>query len=452
MRVLFVCPSAHFAGAESSLLVLLRSLDLDRFDPLVLLPTNGHFQTVLEDLGVPTSFAAIEVWINQASARAWERFAGLRARVDALARRIEREKYDLVVTNSAVTVEGALAARKVGVPHVWRVHEMLSRHSNLKAAFPLEVYPLLLDALSVRIAVVSRAVRDELSPGVDQRRIEVVYNGLPPYDGPPASREELTGIGSDSPMIVFVGTLSAAKGVPLLADVMKSVLSRFVDARCVLVGTDVGGERPLRERARALGIEHAFRFLGFRNDVMDVIGTADVLIHPSEVDSLPCAVMEAMAAGVPAVATRSGGAVEMIVDGQTGHLVDVGDVRAMARALEALLGDDEERREMGWIARSRARAVFSADAYVGAMQRLFERVVEMPPPRQDGAELSRLIDELEGLAVARHDQALASSVADRLRAMAVTATEPSPGSGRGGTRCGDEYPSRAAPAPPRDRR
>lgn len=422
MKVLFVSPSADFAGAESALLELLRGLDLDRVDPLVLLPTNGSFQTRLEDLGVPTSFAAIEVWVNQASARAWERFGGLSERVAAMARRIEREACDLVVTNSAVALEGALAARLVGVPHVWRVHEMLARHRNFAGALPVGAHPALLDALSDRVAVVSRAVRDALTPGVHPRRIEILYNGLPPYDVAPPPREALLGIPASAPTVVFVGTLSEAKGVPLLAAVMERVLRGHPDARCVLVGRDFGGGKILRERARAAGIEDAFVFLGFRTDVMDVIASADALILPSEVDSLPCAVMEAMAVAVPPVATRSGGAEEMIVDGECGHLVDVGDVDAMARALGDLFDDDEHRAWLGRVAQARVRAVFSADAYVGAMQRLFDRAARDPhvaPP----AAVERVVAAIEAASGERSSPAAVARLVDALEAI----TPPPPG-------------------------
>jgi glycosyltransferase involved in cell wall biosynthesis len=414
-KVLFVSHASAWAGAESCLFELLRGLDPSRVEPLVVLPANGPLEKRLDDLGVPYQFGSLRLWIDQAYTDGWVAFGdGLARRVDAMARRIERERCDVVFTNTSVAFEGALAARQVGVPHVWRVHEMLWRHSNFGTRLPLSVYYAMLDALSDRVAVVSHAVRTGLLPHVRPERISVIPNGIDLIT-PRRSREALLGVDASVPVVVFVGTLSEPKGVPLLAPVMERVVREHPRALCVLVGEDVGAERALREDIGRRGLDKTFRFLGFRADAKELIAHADALILPSRVDSLPCVVMEAMAAGVPSVATESGGAAELIVDGVTGRLVPIDDVEAMATALSALFADPDLRRAMGEKALARARERFGARRYVAAFERLFAQLATSRPPPTRQPSLSHLIALLEAATTEEAAPADASRVVDHLR-------------------------------------
>lgn len=395
MKVAFACHSEDWAGAESSLYALLRRLDPARHAPLALLPTNGRLSERLERLGVPLAYAATVPWIDQRGAGIEARFgADLEWRVEAFAERLRRAEARVVMTNSAVMLEGALAAHRLGLPHVWRIHEMLSRHDNLERALPLELYPRLVEALSDRALLVSEAVREDLA-AADAGALEVVPNGLPPFEPSAVSRRARIGVDPSAPLIVFVGTLSEAKGVPLLAPILKRVRETVPDARCALVGRDVGGEAPLRRAIRRLGLGQAFSFLGFRDDAMEIIALADALVLPSRVDSLPCVVMEAMAAGVPPVATRSGGAAELIVDGETGYLAAIGDAEAMGDALARLLGDRAHASAVGAAARDRARDVYGLDRMVRAFEATFDRLAERrraPDPEGSKALVGRLVE------------------------------------------------------------
>ncbi len=399
MKILFLSHTARWAGAEACLYQLLRGLDPERHEALVILPENGPLQKRLDDFGVPIHFGNVVHWIGQASTSDWSRFSdNLTRRVEALARRIERERCDLVFSNTSVVLEGALAASWVGVPHVWRIHEMLACHTNLRTTLSLDIYHRLLDTLADRVAVVSRSVRSVLRPHVRDEVIEVIENGVAPFETPRATRAELCGLDASLPCVVFVGTLSEEKGVPLLGPVMQEVVRRIPKAHCVLVGADAGAKAGLEKDARSRGLEHAFRFLGFRADAQDLIARADVLVLPSKVDSLPSAVLEAMAAGVPAVATRSGGAEELIVEGETGLLVPIGDVDGIARGLVELLSDAERRQKMGERARFRARSEFSEQSYVQGFERLFNQVVRSHRPDVSGRarELTRLLESAPG--------------------------------------------------------
>ena len=435
MKILFVSHTANWAGAEVGLHTLLLGLDPSRHEPLVVLPGHGRLQTKLADLGVPFEYGSLVPWIDRAVTTSWTRFGDdLTRRVEAMARRIERARCDLVFTNTSVVVEGALAARMVGVPHIWRVHEMLSRHTNLGTRLSLDTYHGLLDSASERVAVVSKSVRAELVPFVRPEMIHVIENGVDRFDGSDVTRAALLGVLASTPVIVFVGTISDAKGAPLLAPIMERVAARVRGAVLVIVGEDAGAESALRRTIEKRGLERSFRFLGFRRDAMDVIANADVLVLPSWVDSLPSVVMEAMAAGVPCVATRSGGAEELIVEGETGRLVPPGDVEAIARALEELLLNESSRRAMGERARARARARFPRERYVGAFEQLFDQVLASGHAHWPLGAVPRLLGLLEAVSKERASSSESRALEDLLRELRVTRTAASPRSAPDGDR------------------
>ncbi|MFK7989420.1 MAG: glycosyltransferase family 4 protein [Sandaracinaceae bacterium] len=366
MNVAFIGHSEDWAGAETSLVSLLSGLDPVAHAPLVTLPAEGAFADRLHALGVPTAYVATVPWLDQRGAGIVDRFAtDLAWRVDALCARLEAADSHVVMSNSAVVLEGALAAKKLGLPHIWRIHEMPSRHDNFEHALPLSLYPAWVSGLSDRVAVVSRAAGRELADVPDAVRV-VVPNGVSPATQRGATERP------ERPTVVFCGTLSEAKGAPLLAPVIEAVRRSVPEVRCEVVGRDVGAGGPLRREIQRRGLGAHFRFTGFVEDARARIARADVLLHPSRVDSLPCVVMEAMAEGVAVVATRSGGAEELVLDGSSGFLTEVDDVEAMAESLVLLLTSEARRRQMGDAGQRRACSEYSLSTMVSRMTSLFD--------------------------------------------------------------------------------
>ena len=162
--------------------------------------------------------------------------------------------------------------------------------------------------------------------------------------------------------VVFVGRLVPVKGLPVLLDAWRDVAARFPTARLVVAGDGV--ERgALVERARGLGIAERVDFLGEVGDVPAVLADAAVYVQPSHQEGMPNAVLEAMASGLPIVATRVSGNEDLVADGANGLLVAPGDAPALAEALGALLGDRERAQRMG----ARSRAIVEARYAVPAV-------------------------------------------------------------------------------------
>jgi glycosyltransferase involved in cell wall biosynthesis len=203
--------------------------------------------------------------------------------------------------------------------------------------------------------------------GVPEEKIVVVHNGLPAAAFRPAEPASIT---TDLPVVLCVANIRPYKG----HDHLFHAVARLRAHRpCTLVLAGDGVERPaLQQRARRLGIDA--RFLGARTDIESLLARADVMVLPSLHEGLSNAVMEAMAAGVPVVATDVGGNRELL-DGR-GVLVPAADPAALADGLLRVLDDRVFAEELTDKAREWSRAHLMADVMVDRHVRIYQKLLE----------------------------------------------------------------------------
>ena len=134
-------------------------------------------------------------------------------------------------------------------------------------------------------------------------------------------------------------------------------------------------EATLKQEAKDLGIEEHVQFLGFRDDVPSILSVMDVFVLPSLSEGLSVALLEAMAAGIPTIATRVGGNPELVIDQRTGFLIPPRDTETLASKLLILLQDKELSRTLGDNGRKRVKDSFSFEAMVNNYQQLYERLL-----------------------------------------------------------------------------
>jgi hypothetical protein len=292
----------------------------------------------------------------------------------ALARIARAEAIELVHANTLrASVYAAVAARIAARPLVWHVRDMLSPGLGTKLLF----------AQSRAVVAVSQAVAAQLPASA---RIRVIANGVRIADfGPNAGtsaahlRDDWA-VPRDAPLVGQVARLEPWKGQRAFLEAAASVLLDHPDARFAVVGGDVFASagsypRELEAWAAELGVSDRIHFAGHQENVTTVLAALDVLVHASEEEPFGRILAEAAAAGVPAVAFASGGAPEIVVDGETGLLVAPGDVAALAAGVGRLLGDADLRLALGCAARHRAECLFDADQHAREMEDVFEAVL-----------------------------------------------------------------------------
>jgi glycosyltransferase involved in cell wall biosynthesis len=350
-------------GAQSVLLQILRKLDRDRFSPAVVCLFGGD-STIADDIraiGVEvTDLKMIPRWNITA---VWRYYRLLR-----------REKPDIV---HAALFHASLLSRLVG--HLARLPVIVTWRQSVELGSPIREW---LNRWTSRwddgvVAVCEPVRQAELERGGGPpERVKVLYNcvdveqisALASADSG-RLRSEL-GIPDGSLVVGMVGRLHPTKGVDVLLQAMQSIARDGFQARLVVVGDGPLKEDLMRTAGR-LAIADVTIFTGSRSDVPALLGALDLLVLPSLWEGLPLAILEAMAARLPVVATDVGGNSEAVVDGVTGLLVPPGDVPALSRAIRQLATDGAQRRQMGQAGYERALRLFSAQTVANRFAELY---------------------------------------------------------------------------------
>jgi glycosyltransferase involved in cell wall biosynthesis len=216
-----------------------------------------------------------------------------------------------------------------------------------------------------RIVANSAAAAARLqAEGVSARKITVVRNGLDVERFVPRARR------AAPRHVVVVAHLRREKGHDVLVDAAPHVLRRFPDARFDIVGE--GPEMdPLLRRVRERGVAHAFTFFGHRDDVAERLAASDIFVLPSRSEASPNALLEAMAAGLPVVASAVGGIPELVDDSRTGFLVPAGNARVLAERICQLMADSSRGARIGDAARRDVASRFSFDRMTAEFERIY---------------------------------------------------------------------------------
>jgi glycosyltransferase involved in cell wall biosynthesis len=228
--------------------------------------------------------------------------------------------------------------------------------------------------LAQKVAAVSDNVRDHLVQvqGLPADRVVTILNGidLDAYRLPPAERAAARAELGLPPEAVVAGTV--ARLVPVKNQAMLLRAAARVPGLWLALAGDGELRTDLEQLAGELGIADRVRFLGLRRDVPRVLAALDVFVMTSESEGLPIAMIEAMAAGLPVVATEVGGIPELVADGVSGRLVPANDHEAAAAALAALASDPAQRHAFGRAGCDAAGGKYSISAMVRAYTAIYE--------------------------------------------------------------------------------
>lgn len=352
-------------GPETLILGVSRCIDRGRFD-LIVAGLESH-----SGPGSPMSVGLGETGTPLVRLPVRHKFDTQVVR--RLARLLEDEDIDVLHTHDHRTnLLGLLAVRRRPTPIVATLHQPLRRHWWLRH---LELLDEQLVRRFDRILPVAEMIRQELIAKYPKlaQRTTAVLNGvdLRRFDRPldrDRVREELS-IGPGDVLCATVGRLSDDKGLPYLLEAARLVSRERGDVKWAIAGRGPL-EEMLEAKARSLGVDACVKFLGFREDVPDLLAAADLLVVASTSEGCPVVVLEAMAAGCPAICTRVGGTPEIVTPGVTGEIVEPRRPQEIAEAVVRLAVDVDRRRAMGERARTMAHERFTIER----MTRDFERV------------------------------------------------------------------------------
>lgn len=386
-KIFFVIGTLDVGGAETQLVELASRLDRSRYEPVVCcLAGGGLLQAHLRAAGVPV-FDLGYTGLRRAGRSYLSIVPNLCGIVIRLWRLIRRERPDIlhgVLFWSYVL--GTFVGRLAGVPVI-----VASRRSLglFKADKPHYLFlERLTDRMTDLFIANSEAVRRdtiEREP-VDANRVIVIHNGLDfsRFDGPAGVAPDPPLAAEGRPRAIVVSNLIHYKGHEYFFRAWADVVNVFPAAVALLVGDGVY-RTELERLADGLGIRHSLRFLGVRRDVPALLAAADIYVHPSLQEGYSNALLEAMAAARPVVATRVGGNVEAIDDGRTGLLVPARDSGALAAAMVRLFSEPALARGLGDAAGRAVRERFDVTMMVRQYEAVYDRLAGGRQPRPEPA-------------------------------------------------------------------
>lgn len=365
LHVLELLGNAIVGGMETFVTRLVRELPPETFRITALCPFESHVTDALRAAGADVVIAPVcddPAWLT----------------VQLAAQFVIDEAVDVMHAHLAnAHVLGTLVSALTGRPCLATIHGRTVPMLDLEAH-------RMSDAM--HMSVVCRAAYSHARAlGVARERLHLIPNGVPAADAVMAAGAFAASLGlaADAPLVGFVGRLSREKAPDLFVRMAWQLAGKHARAAFVVIG-DGPMREGLEDQARLLGIAERMRFVGERRDVLPFLPSLTALVVPSHTEAMPLALMEAMAAGLPVVATSVGGIPELIQHLYTGLLVAPNDAGQLAIAVDGLLDDPPWAAAIGARARQRALALWPQRESALRMGALLRRIAGFP---EEGARV-----------------------------------------------------------------
>ena len=380
-RILYLHAGAEMYGADKVLLELIKGLDSKEFEAHVILPNDGVLVEALRQVGAQVSVLDYPIlrrkYFNPKGIVDYIRSYNFYAKQIALYAR--EHSIDMVHNNTAAVLEGIYLKRKLKLPLIWHVHEIIVKPKAIS-----DFINMLMGRYADKIVTVSQAVANHIkqSPFIKDSQVEVIYNGVDnavyyPIDA--SSIREKFDIAQDALVIGMIGRVNAIKGQNDFIEAVEPLLEKNEQAVAFLAGGVFPGEEwrleELDKRIASSSVVSQIHRIDYYDKTSELYNMFDIFVLPSiKPDSLPTVVLEAMACSKPVVGYNNGGIAEMVVDEKSGHLVKPNSPQELSNAISLLLDSSEKREQFGREGYQRQKELFSLDSYIKNFSELYKNI------------------------------------------------------------------------------
>lgn len=350
-NVLFLQTSSELYGSGKIIHQVLRIYRDQGLNPIVIMTGKGPLTDLLIEEGFIVKVQNLGIlrrkYVNPSGLV--NRFNKKLKAYKFLNKLHEEFKFEMVYSNTLAVIVGSYWAKKNKIPHIWHIHEILFGPKPL-----VKLLRSMLDKNTPYPIVVSEAVKRHWEPLLKIAKSEVIHNGIPyeEYLKPIPNAKENLGLPVDKLVVTMIGRINPGKGQLFFLEIAKRVFETYPQCHFLLVGDPFPGYESIQEEMKSVihnnGMEESISDLGFRKDIPEVLAATDIFVLPSILpDSFPTVILEAMASAKPVIATQSGGAEEMVTDGETGFLIPIGNVEKGAEAISQLVKDPSKIKTFG---------------------------------------------------------------------------------------------------------
>ncbi|MBN6014360.1 glycosyltransferase family 4 protein [Streptococcus oralis] len=378
-RILYLHAGAEMYGADKVLLELIKGLDSKEFEAHVILPNDGVLVEALRQVGAQVSVLDYPIlrrkYFNPKGIADYIRSYNFYAKQIALYAR--EHSIDMVHNNTAAVLEGIYLKRKLKLPLIWHVHEIIVKPQAIS-----DFINMLMGRYADKIVTVSQAVANHIkqSPFIKDSQVEVIYNGVDnavyyPMDA--SSIREKFDIAQDALVIGMIGRVNAIKGQNDFIEAVEPLLEKNEQAVAFLAGGVFPGEEwrleELDKRIASSSVVSQIHRIDYYDKTSELYNMFDIFVLPSiKPDSLPTVVLEAMACSKPVVGYNNGGIAEMVVDDKSGCLVKPNRPQELSNAISLLLDSSEKRKKFGRVGYQRQKELFSLESYIKNFSELYK--------------------------------------------------------------------------------
>ena len=378
-RILYLHAGAEMYGADKVLLELIKGLDSKEFEAHVILPNDGVLVEALRQVGAQVSVLDYPIlrrkYFNPKGIADYIRSYNFYAKQIALYAR--QHSIDMVHNNTAAVLEGIYLKRKLKLPLIWHVHEIIVKPKAIS-----DFINMLMGRYADKIVTVSQAVANHIkqSPFIKDSQVEVIYNGVDnavyyPMDA--SSIREKFDIAQDALVIGMIGRVNAIKGQNDFIEAVEPLLEKNEQAVAFLAGGVFPGEEwrleELDKRIASSSVVSQIHRIDYYDKTSELYNMFDIFVLPSiKPDSLPTVVLEAMACSKPVVGYNNGGIAEMVIDDKSGCLVKPNRPQELSNAISLLLDSSEKREKFGRVGYQRQKELFSLESYIKNFSELYK--------------------------------------------------------------------------------
>lgn len=375
-NILILHGSSDLYGASNVLLNVIQVLQANGDKPIVVLSENGPLVYKLQTMNVEVQLIRLGILRRKyfSPKGMVNRMLVLRKANKQLRQLIQEKNITLVYSHTTAVLIGAIVARRLKIRHIWQVLEITT-----KPLFFVRTMGWLLNHYTETVITASDAVKTHWQQWVDQKKLKTIYNGLDcsPFENKSGNLKVELNIPQDTVLVGMLGRVHFWKGQDYFIRIAAALLKLNPNIHFLMAGDAYPGYEYLYEQNQQiideLGINAHIHNLGYREDVVNIMNSLDVFVLPSvQPDPFPTVVLEAMAAHKAVVATRQGGAQEMIKNQESGILIPINEAERAAEMMLPLISSAALRESLGNHAAQRIREEFSAKAFELAILETFK--------------------------------------------------------------------------------
>ena len=361
-NILLLHSSNDLYGASKIFLQLIDLFISKDFNVHVVLPEKGKLDDFLNKKDITLSYYELGVlrkkYLNPLGL--FNRIVTNLKAIKFLSNYIKDHSINLIYTNTSTILCGGIAAKKNGIPSLFHIHE-IPTGNRLYEIFSGKI----INIISNKVLTVSNSVKKHWLKNINENKIERIYNGIVFEKTDYLNKIDRA---QDDFVITSVARLIPYKGHIYLIDIANELVKKSTKFKFLIVGDTLSNylsyEKSVKQKVKDLGLENQIKFLGFRDNVPNILKQSDLFIHPAIApDPLPTVLFESLHNDLPSVATNLGGAIEILDDGNNGLLIPYNDPKKAANLINEYCSNTELHKKHLKNSKKNFKINFSSESF-----------------------------------------------------------------------------------------